>query len=135
MAPVRNSQAHSGSDDHPFTSKAPNRLMSQSNRAALSKRSFAGTPRRKFALGSAVRMEGTIRAKNAALPAPAGETGLTRYLADIRRFPILRSGEDFMLANRWRELGDLDAAHKLVTSHLRLVAKVAMGYRGYGLPA
>jgi RNA polymerase sigma-32 factor len=135
MAFVSNSQAHSDFDNHTFTSGAPDRFTSQSNRAALSKPSFAGMSRRKFALGPvAASMDGTIRAKTAALPAPAGETGLTRYLAEIRRFPMLRSQEDFMLANRWREHGDLDAAHKLITSHLRLVAKVAMGYRGYGLP-
>jgi RNA polymerase sigma-32 factor len=129
MVLVRNSQAHSVSES------APNGLTSQSNRAALSKPSFVGMPRRKFAVGSvAASKEVTIRAKTAGLPAPAGETGLTRYLAEIRRFPMLRSQEDFMLATRWREHGDLDAAHKLVTSHLRLVAKIAMGYRGYGLP-
>ncbi len=60
--------------------------------------------------------------------------GTNRYLEDIRRFPMLEAEEEYMLAKRWREHGDADAAHKLVTSHLRLVAKVAMGYRGYGLP-
>src|SRR3989441_7484917 len=62
------------------------------------------------------------------------ETGLTRYLEEIRRFPMLEPQEEYMLAKRWREHGDRAAAHKLVTSHLRLVAKIAMGYRGYGLP-
>ncbi|MGA8991443.1 MAG: RNA polymerase sigma factor RpoH, partial [Rhodoplanes sp.] len=62
------------------------------------------------------------------------ESGLTRYLEEIRRFPMLQPQEEYMLAKRWREHGDRDAAHKLVTSHLRLVAKIAMGYRGYGLP-
>ena len=62
------------------------------------------------------------------------ESGLTRYLEEIRRFPMLEPREEYMLAKRWREHGDRDAAHKLVTSHLRLVAKIAMGYRGYGLP-
>jgi RNA polymerase sigma-32 factor len=62
------------------------------------------------------------------------ESGLTRYLEEIRRFPMLEPQEEFMLAKRWREHADRDAAHKLVTSHLRLVAKIAMGYRGYGLP-
>jgi RNA polymerase sigma-32 factor len=62
------------------------------------------------------------------------EGGLSRYLEEIRRFPMLEPQEEFMLAKRWREQGDRDAAHKLVTSHLRLVAKIAMGYRGYGLP-
>jgi len=62
------------------------------------------------------------------------EGGLTRYLEEIRRFPMLEPQEEYMLAKSWREHGDRDAAHKLVTSHLRLVAKLAMGYRGYGLP-
>ena len=62
------------------------------------------------------------------------EGGLSRYLAEIRRFPMLSKDEEFMLAKRWREHEDPEAAHKLVTSHLRLVAKIAMGYRGYGLP-
>src|SRR5580698_7160566 len=66
--------------------------------------------------------------------ARTGEAGLTRYPEQIRRFPMLEPLEEFMLAKRWREHGDCDAAHKLVTSHLRLVAKVAMRYRGYGLP-
>jgi RNA polymerase sigma-32 factor len=64
----------------------------------------------------------------------SGDVGLTRYPEQIRRFPMLEPQEEFMLAKRWREHGDRDAAHKLVTSHLRLVAKVAMSYRGYGLP-
>jgi RNA polymerase sigma-32 factor len=62
------------------------------------------------------------------------EGGLSRYLEEIRKFPLLSADEEFMLAKRWREHGDVDAAQKLVTSHLRLVAKIAMGYRGYGLP-
>jgi RNA polymerase sigma-32 factor len=70
----------------------------------------------------------------AALPIIAGESGLARYLAEIKRFPMLEPQEEYMLAKRWREHEDRDAAHKLVTSHLRLVAKIAMGYRGYGLP-
>ena len=69
-----------------------------------------------------------------ALPAISAEGGLNRYLEEIRRFPMLEPQEEFMLAKRWREHGDTEAAHKLVTSHLRLVAKIAMGYRGYGLP-
>jgi RNA polymerase sigma-32 factor len=73
-------------------------------------------------------------AKQASLPAFTAEGGLSRYLAEIRRFPMLEPQEEFMLAKSWREHGDRDAAHKLVTSHLRLVAKIAMGYRGYGLP-
>ncbi|MGA2487798.1 MAG: RNA polymerase sigma factor RpoH [Roseiarcus sp.] len=70
----------------------------------------------------------------AALPIVAGESGLSRYLSEIKRFPMLEPQEEYMLAKRWREHGDREAAHKLVTSHLRLVAKIAMGYRGYGLP-
>src|ERR1700688_3304566 len=70
----------------------------------------------------------------ASLPIIAGESGLARYLQEIKRFPMLEPQEEFMLAKRWREHGDREAAHKLVTSHLRLVAKIAMGYRGYGLP-
>jgi len=67
------------------------------------------------------------------LPA-IGEGGLSRYLAEIRKFPLLDPQEEYMLAKRWREHEDTEAAHRLVTSHLRLVAKIAMGYRGYGLP-
>ena len=63
-----------------------------------------------------------------------GESNLPRYLREIQRFPLLEPQNEFMLAKSWRERGDCDAAHKLVTSHLRLVAKIAMGYRGYGLP-
>lgn len=63
-----------------------------------------------------------------------GATGLARYLAEIRTFPMLEPNEEFMLAKRWQEHSDSKAAHRLVTSHLRLVAKIAMGYRGYGLP-
>jgi RNA polymerase sigma-32 factor len=64
----------------------------------------------------------------------ANEGGLSRCLDEIRKFPMLEPSEEYMLAKRWREHGDRDAAHRLVTSHLRLVAKIAMGYRGYGLP-
>lgn len=71
---------------------------------------------------------------SSSLPMISAEGGLQRYLAEIRRFPMLRPEEEFMLAKRWREHNDTDAAHRLVTSHLRLVAKIAMGYRGYGLP-
>jgi len=73
-------------------------------------------------------------ARIAALPALKAESGLSRYLDEIRRFPMLEPQEEYMLARRWREHGDSEAAHRLVTSHLRLVAKIAMGYRGYGLP-
>src|ERR1700758_175021 len=69
-----------------------------------------------------------------ALPSIASEGALARYLQEIRRFPLLQADEEYMLAKRWREHEDPDAAHRLVTSHLRLVAKIAMGYRGYGLP-
>jgi len=64
----------------------------------------------------------------------ADSGGLVRYLEEIRKFPMLEPGEEFMLAKRWQKHGDSDAAHKLVTSHLRLVTRIAMGYRGYGLP-
>ena len=70
----------------------------------------------------------------ASLPVLSAEGGLSRYLDEIRKFPMLEPNQEFMLAKSWREHGDRDAAHKLVTSHLRLVAKIAMGYRGYGLP-
>jgi len=73
-------------------------------------------------------------ARAATLPIPSAESGLTRYLEEIRRFPMLEPQDEYMFAKRWREHGDRDAAHRLVTSHLRLVAKIAMGYRGYGLP-
>jgi RNA polymerase sigma-32 factor len=63
-----------------------------------------------------------------------GSLGLTRYMEEIRRFPMLEPNEEFMLAKRWQEHTDQDAAEKLITSHLRLVARIAMGYRGYGLP-
>ena len=71
------------------------------------------------------------------LPALAGldpSTNLSRYLSQIRKFPVLEAEEEFVLAKNWTEHEDTEAAHKLVTSHLRLVAKIAMGYRGYGLP-
>ncbi|MEL6062997.1 MULTISPECIES: RNA polymerase sigma factor RpoH [unclassified Methylobacterium] len=68
------------------------------------------------------------------LPVLANEGGLSRYLDEIRKFPMLEPTEEFTLAKAWRDAGDREAAHRLVTSHLRLVAKIAMGYRGYGLP-
>jgi RNA polymerase sigma-32 factor len=68
------------------------------------------------------------------LPAPSPEQGLNRYLQEIRKFPMLEPEEEYILAKRWVESQDAGAAHKLVTSHLRLAAKIAMGYRGYGLP-
>ncbi len=64
----------------------------------------------------------------------SGSVGLSRYLDEIRKFPMLEPNEEYMLAKSWQEHGDSEAAHKLVTSHLRLVARIAMGYRGYGLP-
>jgi RNA polymerase sigma-32 factor len=73
-------------------------------------------------------------ARTAASPALKAESGLSHYLDEIRRFPMLEPQEEYMLAKSWREHGDRDAAHRLVTSHLRLVAKIALGYRGYGLP-
>src|SRR6202451_4390064 len=85
-------------------------------------------------LRGGLKMEGAIMAQTAALPVLSGETGLTRYLEEIRRFPMLEPQEEYMLAKSWREHGDRTAAHQLVTSHLRLVAKIAMGYRGYGMP-
>jgi RNA polymerase sigma-32 factor len=71
---------------------------------------------------------------NPTVPVIGSETNLSRYLQEIRRFPMLSPEEEYMLGKSWREHGDIEAAHKLVTSHLRLVAKIAMGYRGYGLP-
>ncbi len=68
------------------------------------------------------------------LPAPSPEQGLNRYMQEIRKFPLLEPEEEYMLAKRWVDHQDAQAAHKMVTSHLRLAAKIAMGYRGYGLP-
>jgi RNA polymerase sigma-32 factor len=73
-------------------------------------------------------------ASYANLPAPSPEQGLNRYLQEIRKFPLLEPEEEYMLAKRWTDHEDSRAAHRLVTSHLRLAAKIAMGYRGYGLP-
>src|SRR6266849_6375686 len=73
-------------------------------------------------------------ARTATLPILNGESGLSRYLSEIRKFPMLEPQQEYMFAKRWREHDDREAAHHLVTSHLRLVAKIAMGYRGYGLP-
>src|SRR5512144_2505804 len=73
-----------------------------------------------------------MAANTLAVMSPEG--GLSRYLSEIRKFPMLAKDEEFMLAKRWQQHEDPDAAHRLVTSHLRLVAKIAMGYRGYGLP-
>jgi RNA polymerase sigma-32 factor len=79
-------------------------------------------------------MENDVMTRTATLPNITAEGGVTRYFQEIRRFRMLESQEEFILAKRWREHGDRDAAHRLVSSHLRLVAKIAMGYRGYGLP-
>jgi RNA polymerase sigma-32 factor len=79
-------------------------------------------------------LEGFIMARTAALPILTAQSGLIHFFEEFRRFPMLGRQEEYMLAKRWREHGDREAAHKLITSHLRLVAKIAMGYRGYGLP-
>jgi RNA polymerase sigma-32 factor len=71
---------------------------------------------------------------NSNLPSIAFEGSLSKYLVEIKKFPMLSAEEEYMLAKRWKERGDIKSAHKLITSHLRLVAKIAMGYRGYGLP-
>ena len=68
------------------------------------------------------------------LPSIAADGSLSKYLTQIKKFPMLSAEEEYMLAKSWRDRGDLKSAQKLVTSHLRLVAKIAMGYRGYGLP-
>src|SRR5215204_2781775 len=93
-------------------------------------------PAKRGSPGSRLLEGGRRRRKMAssALPVLANEGGLSRYLDEIRKFPMLEPSEEYMLAKRWREHGDSAAAHRLVTSHLRLVAKIAMGYRGYGLP-
>ncbi len=75
-----------------------------------------------------------MAAKLPTVPNLDPSSNLTRYLQEIRKFPVLAAEEEFMLAKRWADEDDVDAAHKMVTSHLRLVAKIAMGYRGYGLP-
>ena len=74
------------------------------------------------------------RTTNYSLPILSSEGGLAGYLAQIKKFPMLDAEEEYMLAKNWKETGNLKSAEKLVTSHLRLVAKIAMGYRGYGLP-
>ena len=71
---------------------------------------------------------------NSQMPVVSSDTNIGRYLDQIRKFPMLEHDEEYMLAKAWHAKGDSKAAHKLVTSHLRLVAKIAMGYRGYGLP-
>ena len=76
----------------------------------------------------------SVKSRISNLPVLTGESGLSLYLTQIKKFPMLDAEEEYMLAKNWRERGSLKSAHKLVTSHLRLVAKIAMGYRGYGLP-
>ena len=71
---------------------------------------------------------------NTKLPSLSIEGSLSKYLTEIKKFPILSAEEEYMLAKSWKDRGDLKSAQKLITSHLRLVAKIAMGYRGYGLP-
>src|SRR4030088_2272569 len=73
-------------------------------------------------------------ARTATLPVLNGESGLSRYLAEIRKFPMLEPQQEYMFAKRWREHDDRDAAHYLANSNIRLEANIAMGYRGYGLP-
>jgi RNA polymerase sigma-32 factor len=107
----------SWSQYHPIASSARGAM------ARIARRGFRGQ-----------NMEGAVMAHAAALPTLSAESGLSRYLEEIRRFPMLEPQQEYMLAKSWREHGDRDAAHRLVTSHLRLVAKIAMGYRGYGLP-
>src|SRR4051812_37460325 len=75
-----------------------------------------------------------LMARSATLPALSSDSGLAHYFSEIRKFPMLEPQQEFMLAKAWKEHEDRDSAHQLVTSHLRLVAKIAMGYRGYGLP-
>jgi RNA polymerase sigma-32 factor len=103
---------------------AQRRIAGSSNSGDPPARRPTGAPKQRRAL----------MAQAASLPVLTAESGLARYLEEIRRFPMLEPHEEYMLAKRWREHGDREAAHKLVTSHLRLVAKIAMGYRGYGLP-
>jgi hypothetical protein len=81
-----------------------------------------------------VQKEGGRSMARSAISIPSAEGGLSHYLDEIRKFPMLEPQQEYMLAKRYAEHADRDAAHKLVTSHLRLVAKIAMGYRGYGLP-
>ncbi len=93
----------------------------------------AGTLRAQVAFPGHMRKASTM-ANYGNLPAPSPEQGLNRYLQEIRKFPLLQPEEEYMLAKAWADHQDSEAAHRLVTSHLRLAAKIAMGYRGYGLP-
>src|SRR6201986_2187656 len=94
----------------------------------------SGSPAGPAVIGGLNKSGGRNMARTATLPILNGESGLSRYLGEIRKFPMLEPQQEYMLAKRWREHDDRDAAQQLVTSHLRLVAKIAMGYRGYGLP-
>src|SRR5580704_17470348 len=93
-----------------------------------------GSPGRSRRSPSATPRSTKIKMASLSVPSLSGEGNLTRYLQEIRKFPMLEPDEEYMLAKRWKESEDPEAAHRLVTSHLRLVAKIAMGYRGYGLP-
>ena len=118
MVPGYNSQTYSNSNDPRSTgggSLGYNQLLL--NRRVYRNRAVSLVFRRKFALGIGMNMDGLSLARTAALPILSGETGVTQYPEQIRRFPMLEPQEEFMLAKRWREHGDLDAAHKLVTSH------------------
>ena len=87
-----------------------------------------------FQIGPDEDLDAFDKQHAAALSFSTGRAALAHYLEEVRQFPMLGAQEEFMLAKHWREHGDRDAAHKLVTSHLRLAVKIAMGYRGYGLP-
>jgi RNA polymerase sigma-32 factor len=100
----------------------PNRTAARSQNAAVLRIWLREAP------------DGTMNMSSRGVPALQGEGGLSRYLSEIRKFPLLEPEEEYMFAKRWREHEDSEAARRLVTSHLRLVAKIAMGYRGYGLP-
>jgi RNA polymerase sigma-32 factor len=106
-------------------------VISQSQHAPPADEGTAHMPAEWF---GGMKQGGHDMARSTALPVMTAEGGLARYMEEIRRFPMLEPQEEYMLAKRWREHDDREAAHKLVTSHLRLVAKIAMGYRGYGLP-
>src|SRR5690554_334409 len=100
-------------------------MLSMSHRSVPAARPGSGTSKGSRAVAAS---------NTRTLPTLTSESNLARYLQEIRKFPMLDADEEYMLAKRWREHGDTEAAHRLVTSHLRLVAKIAMGYRGYGLP-
>ncbi len=95
---------------------------------------MAAVPKTKAPQTRAIVKRGNTLPARTSIPTMGGEAGLNRYLSEIRKFPLLAPEQEYMLAKRWAEHQDPEAAAKLVTSHLRLVAKIAMGYRGYGLP-